>query len=192
MYLLIVIIAQGVLSYEAYKIGHEWTNEFYSSWNSSSISIRKSVERNFNCCGFESRDDEMPSNWNETCPENELEKEKCCKLPNDKQYSQSGFSWNQTGQNCSVTQTRLNCCGAPDSCVFNLRLQTCFESISQFISKKLTLIIALGVTFGCWEIFGLLIGLLMTITIWKSVKEKEVGLKHYTLLDDFQDEHEPL
>jgi len=150
--LLILLVGTQIgLSIEALHMGgQQWDNELYQSWMSSSLQIREKVEKNFDCCGFKSEQDEIPSDWNFPCASTPTPSDDCCKI-DQKIYKAPG-----TNSTCRAEETRLECCGPPDPCV-GQGLGTCSGRIGQFITDKLVAIGSSAFVFALVEVIAILL-----------------------------------
>jgi len=168
--LVALVCTQAGLAIEAVHMGGLWSQELYNSWNQSSLDVRIQIEKEFNCCGYQSKEDEIPPDWNiKTCSENIGQ---CCVLPKAFNVSSANTTVFHSDPNsfCNSNDTLLECCGAPDVCV-NGNDTTCENALSAFINRKLKVIEGVGIFFALLEFIGVIESILLLAKIWPRKTE---------------------
>jgi len=166
--ILALIVAQFGLGLKGVVMGgNAWENELFSSWMNASFTAREYVENTLNCCGYYNSTDEIPTGWDDTC-QGDYSKQSCCALP----PSLAPENWNATILNgttkeCGVNETKLDCCGYPDSCVTK-ELRACQDVLGSILEERLGIIAAIAIVFTLIELIGLLITALLTYKLWSA------------------------
>eukprot|EP01101_Sappina_pedata_P003620 TRINITY_DN1453_c0_g1_i1.p1 TRINITY_DN1453_c0_g1~~TRINITY_DN1453_c0_g1_i1.p1 ORF type:complete len:327 (-),score=94.18 TRINITY_DN1453_c0_g1_i1:68-1009(-) len=160
---LILVIAQFVLGVKAAAMGSDaWVDELDVAWRATPIATRIQIENSFDCCGFTSETEQIPPGWNEICAD--PNRETCCELP--PLFDTPSANMTQHGV-CAADQTRIECCGLPDTCVYADQ-PTCYDATTSFLEEKLSLISAMAITFTLIEILGVIVSFVLVRRIWSQ------------------------
>jgi len=177
--LLALVCSQIALAARGYQMQDTLSQQIYDSWLNSSIKVRISVEKNFNCCGWRSPLDEVPPGWDiNTCPQDES-KDKCCQLSSIFNTTTSNSSV-LDDDTCPANSTLLACCPPPDECI-DSDLVTCQNSIDDYLNHKIVLILTLVVLFALVEILGIIESVALTVRLWPR-KPKASAYPRYSQL----------
>jgi len=124
---------------------------------------RIEIESALDCCGFHNAREQMPSDWSQLCQSDQLERQDCCQLP---EFFKSAQGNVLTTGFCQSDQTRLQCCGAPDTCVNESNLQNCQTALSGFAHSKFAFLIGFTAFVFVIEVIGLVVSVIYAIRAW--------------------------